>query len=167
MQFFVFWTVDGGFNTWGEWSVCSRSCDGGAQTRTRTCTNPPPMHGGKQCPGPTSETQSCNSHFCPLKAEEMQQFIDFAVKNLSISQVRMLIFFLAHSFTNGFNNDKFVTIVFSFFCFLEVDWQCCVSVPRAGGSTNNWVLPTGTLRMYDSWKSYCQLCIYSKDFQHR
>ncbi|MDD2647033.1 MAG: hypothetical protein PHV78_03680 [Patescibacteria group bacterium] len=49
--------IDGG---WSDWSACSVSCGGG--TKTRTCTNPAPANGGKNCEGDSSlvcNTQSC------------------------------------------------------------------------------------------------------------
>ena len=52
--------VDGGYK---EWSSCSKSCGGG--TQTRTCTNPKPSGGGKDCTGLGPSTQSCNPQDCP------------------------------------------------------------------------------------------------------
>ena len=58
--------LDGAWSCWTDWSACSADCGGGNQTRTRTCTNPAPAHGGAQCEGNSSETQNCNSHTCPM-----------------------------------------------------------------------------------------------------
>lgn len=58
--------VNGGYSRWSEFSECTRSCDGGIQKRTRTCTNPPPMHGGNVCEGPAEETQNCGTDPCPV-----------------------------------------------------------------------------------------------------
>jgi type II secretory pathway pseudopilin PulG len=57
-------SVNGGWSAWSAWSVCSQKCDGGTQTRTRTCTNPAPKYGGSYCPGPDTETQVCNTQSC-------------------------------------------------------------------------------------------------------
>ena len=56
--------INGGWSVWSSWGSCSASCGGGAQTRTRTCTNPAPANGGSSCSGSTSETQACNIHAC-------------------------------------------------------------------------------------------------------
>ena len=61
-------TVDGGYSDFGDWSECSNDCGGGTQTRTRTCTNPAPAHGGADCVGDSSETRECSSTTgCPGK----------------------------------------------------------------------------------------------------
>ena len=57
--------VDGGYTDFGDWSECSAECDGGTQTRTRTCTNPAPSNGGLDCEGDASETRECNAQACP------------------------------------------------------------------------------------------------------
>ena len=58
--------VDGGWSSWSAWGTCSKSCGGGTQTRTRTCTNPAPYCGGLSCSGASSEDQSCNTQICPV-----------------------------------------------------------------------------------------------------
>ena len=62
-----FFLVDGAWSEWSEFGDCSASCGGGAQSRTRTCTNPAPQHGGKDCDGLAEESQECNSQQCPSK----------------------------------------------------------------------------------------------------
>ncbi|XP_078353505.1 matrilin-1-like isoform X1 [Oculina patagonica] len=58
--------VDGGYTNWTA-SECSVTCGGGIQTLTRTCTNPPPSNGGRNCSelGPAEKTVSCNEQKCP------------------------------------------------------------------------------------------------------
>lgn len=57
--------VDGGFTEWSEFGACDKSCGGGKQTRKRTCTNPAPANGGKNCEGALEETKACNTDACP------------------------------------------------------------------------------------------------------
>ncbi|RMX52480.1 hypothetical protein pdam_00013778 [Pocillopora damicornis] len=70
--FFLFFfgeePVDGGYSAWGPYGECSKQCGGGEQTRRRTCTNPPPAHGGKNCAGlgPELSTRECNTQNCPI-----------------------------------------------------------------------------------------------------
>ena len=52
---------------WGDWSTCDVSCDDGAQTRTRQCSNPIPVNGGLPCTGEDLETSVCSNPICPGK----------------------------------------------------------------------------------------------------
>ncbi|XP_071802483.1 A disintegrin and metalloproteinase with thrombospondin motifs 10-like [Asterias amurensis] len=56
--------VHGGWSDW-TYSGCSRTCGGGTQTRSRTCTNPTPQNGGQNCFGNTNEIVTCNTQICP------------------------------------------------------------------------------------------------------
>ncbi|XP_020625947.1 SCO-spondin-like isoform X2 [Orbicella faveolata] len=63
----VFCPVNGGWTSWGNWSICTVTCGGGTQTRSRSCTNPPAAHGGKTCVGLKEMTQDCNKDVpCPV-----------------------------------------------------------------------------------------------------
>ncbi len=55
--------VDGGVSSWSDWSLCdSNQCNiSGKQIRTRTCTNPKPEHGGKDCTDKLVEERSCSN----------------------------------------------------------------------------------------------------------
>nr|ADD22403.1 cnidarian egg lectin isoform c [Hydractinia echinata] len=59
--------VDGGYTKWNI-QRCSRTCGGGTKTFTRTCTNPSPKFGGRNCEmlGPATFTEACNSEPCPI-----------------------------------------------------------------------------------------------------
>ena len=65
--------VNGGYSDWKLYSVCSKTCGGGVKTRKRTCTNPPPANGGKDCSGlgPDSTTKECSKQECPGKMDKM------------------------------------------------------------------------------------------------
>ncbi|CAH3173411.1 unnamed protein product [Porites lobata] len=60
--------IDGNYTEWTEWSDCTATCGGGSKTRIRTCTNPPPQHGGNNCVelGPDTETVKCSRDPCPI-----------------------------------------------------------------------------------------------------
>ena len=57
--------INGGWNEFGDWSECSAVCEGGTQTRKRTCTDPAPENGGADCAGDSTETRECNMQDCP------------------------------------------------------------------------------------------------------
>ena len=56
--------MNGGWGAWSEWLECSVPCDGGTQSRSRTCNNPAPAHGGAVCEGEDTVTRACNSQTC-------------------------------------------------------------------------------------------------------
>ena len=55
---------DGIWGDWAAWSTCSATCGGGTQNRNRTCSNPPPSNGGLTCPGPSTNSTTCNTQTC-------------------------------------------------------------------------------------------------------
>ncbi|XP_065064802.1 uncharacterized protein LOC135691014 [Rhopilema esculentum] len=57
--------VNGGWSPYSQYSLCSKHCGGGNQTRHRLCNNPLPQNGGESCHGPSSESKSCNTDVCP------------------------------------------------------------------------------------------------------
>ncbi|XP_072031664.1 LOW QUALITY PROTEIN: thrombospondin-1-like [Amphiura filiformis] len=60
--------VDGHWGLFSEWSACSKTCDGGWQSRSRFCDSPAPGHGGRDCVGLAEEERLCNEHPCPVDA---------------------------------------------------------------------------------------------------
>ena len=56
--------VDCQVSAWAPWGRCSKECDGGIVTRTRTITTQP-KNNGKACPSLT-DTSSCNTQPCPI-----------------------------------------------------------------------------------------------------
>ena len=66
---YLLFIENGGYSEWGSYGTCSKTCGGGVQTRTRTCTNPPPTSGGKDCSilGPDTSSRECNIDDCPGK----------------------------------------------------------------------------------------------------
>lgn len=55
---------DGNWAAWASWSSCTKSCSGGKEVRSRTCTDPATNYGGKDCTGETSQERTCNTHAC-------------------------------------------------------------------------------------------------------
>ena len=64
LKLFIFKKVDGGFSQWSSYDACSELCGGGDQERSRSCTNPSPKHGGKDCVGDETESRDCNTQKC-------------------------------------------------------------------------------------------------------
>lgn len=58
-------TVDGGWSSWTGSNSCSVTCGSGSIFRLRTCTNPTPQNGGKECKGSMFERHTCNKGPCP------------------------------------------------------------------------------------------------------
>jgi len=56
--------VDCQMTKWSKWGTCSKTCGGGAHTRTRT-VEVEGSNGGKVCEA-TEETQECNADACPI-----------------------------------------------------------------------------------------------------
>ncbi|KAK3095044.1 hypothetical protein FSP39_009582, partial [Pinctada imbricata] len=58
--------IHGGWSSWGSYGSCSKTCASGTKTRSRSCNNPAPQHGGNSCSGSSSSSASCNTHSCPI-----------------------------------------------------------------------------------------------------
>ena len=56
-------SVDGVWEEWGTWSMCSRTCGNGTRSRNRTCTGP--FYGGRDCEGDPDHWERCNTFNCP------------------------------------------------------------------------------------------------------
>eukprot|EP00064_Thunnus_orientalis_P007588 superscaffoldBa00000853_g7610 len=53
--------VDGGWDEWSEWTVCSSQCE---KQRSRGCNSPAPRHRGKTCEGNSEATENCTDGLC-------------------------------------------------------------------------------------------------------
>ncbi|XP_076099012.1 SCO-spondin-like isoform X4 [Mytilus galloprovincialis] len=58
--------IDGSWTTWSAWDECSVSCGGGIVYRNRSCSNPDPQFGGKDCIENATDTKSCSDDKCPI-----------------------------------------------------------------------------------------------------
>ncbi|XP_060604364.1 coadhesin-like isoform X2 [Ruditapes philippinarum] len=61
--------VDGSWSHWSTWSSCSHTCGNGIKNRHRTCSNPPPAHGGKNCSGSAYDSTGCRDSVCALQVD--------------------------------------------------------------------------------------------------
>ncbi|KAK3598054.1 hypothetical protein CHS0354_042427, partial [Potamilus streckersoni] len=67
--------VDGQWSAWTAWDICSKTCGtGGITERQRTCNNPAPSAGGKDCVGGHVETQNCSGSQDPQIIQSAQNF---------------------------------------------------------------------------------------------
>ncbi|XP_073256120.1 coadhesin-like [Porites lutea] len=98
--------VNGGYSKWTS-SECSATCGEGVKTLTRTCTNPPPSNGGKNCSelGQAMKNVSCNEQACPFfKYFTCFSAVDGGYTNWTISECSVScgggVKILTRSFTN-------------------------------------------------------------------
>ncbi|XP_072038771.1 coadhesin-like isoform X1 [Amphiura filiformis] len=57
-------SIDGGWSDWIGWTDCSVTCGEGMKTKTRTCTNPAPANGGRDCNGESNKEKTCDMGSC-------------------------------------------------------------------------------------------------------
>ena len=80
-----YFSADGGYSEFGDWSECSVTCGRGNQTRMRTCTEPPPSQGGADCVGEGSETRPCYNMSGLKRTSLIKVFKQGVSSNLQIS----------------------------------------------------------------------------------
>lgn len=51
--------VHGNWGRWTSWTSCSATCENGTIMRTRECDHPPPVFGGRVCPGKAIQRREC------------------------------------------------------------------------------------------------------------
>ena len=71
--------VDGGWSDYGEYDDCSVECGRGTKARNRTCDDPVPENGGKDCEGEEVEYKACAKLPCKGKISDQ---IAFPLMNL-------------------------------------------------------------------------------------
>lgn len=64
--------VDGAWDEWTPWSLCSSTCGRGYRDRTRNCKTP--KNGGEPCEGFPKQTKFCNIAVCPGEKDHLVFF---------------------------------------------------------------------------------------------
>ena len=54
-------SVNGGWGAWTSWSKCGENCQ---RTRSRSCNNPAPVNGGRNCVGDRRDATACSGGNC-------------------------------------------------------------------------------------------------------
>ena len=57
--------MNGNWGPWTGFSICTKSCGGGTQQRSRVCDSPAEAFGGIPCLGDPVENRECNTQNCP------------------------------------------------------------------------------------------------------
>ncbi|XP_044010870.1 netrin receptor UNC5B-a isoform X2 [Aphidius gifuensis] len=60
--------IDGGWSKWSAWSVCGRDC---TQIKTRSCNEPSPSIGGKNCQGRDTQINNCTGGLCNVNHQKI------------------------------------------------------------------------------------------------
>ncbi|XP_077000275.1 netrin receptor UNC5D isoform X8 [Tamandua tetradactyla] len=80
--------VDGSWEVWSEWSVCSPECE---HLRIRECTAPPPRNGGKFCEGLNQESENCTDGLCILGIENASDIALYSGLGAAVVAVAVLV----------------------------------------------------------------------------
>ncbi|XP_073075110.1 netrin receptor UNC5D isoform X9 [Manis javanica] len=80
--------VDGSWEVWSEWSVCSPACE---HLRIRECTAPPPRNGGKFCEGLSQESENCTDGLCILGIENASDIALYSGLGAAVVTVAVLV----------------------------------------------------------------------------
>ena len=62
----MIYLVDCAWSDWSQWDLCTKTCGGGMQARTRTIEIVE-RNGGERCAGDPLEMQTCNMQPCQSK----------------------------------------------------------------------------------------------------
>ncbi|KAM4748129.1 netrin receptor UNC5D isoform 1-T1 [Rhinophrynus dorsalis] len=80
--------VDGNWEAWSEWSVCSPECE---HQRDRECTAPAPRNGGNSCEGVSQESENCTDGLCIQGAENASDIALYSGLGAAIIAVAVLV----------------------------------------------------------------------------
>ncbi|XP_028417057.1 zinc metalloproteinase nas-14-like [Dendronephthya gigantea] len=68
--------IAGHWGRWSSWSSCSTRCGPGTRSRARTCDDPVPRNGGKNCVGDGKEENPCVFQSCGLGPDDCEFEVD-------------------------------------------------------------------------------------------
>ncbi|XP_037687283.1 netrin receptor UNC5D isoform X5 [Choloepus didactylus] len=80
--------VDGSWEVWSGWSVCSPECE---HLRIRECTAPPPRNGGKFCEGISQESENCTDGLCILGIDSASDIALYSGLGAAVVAVAVLV----------------------------------------------------------------------------
>nr|XP_025978142.1 netrin receptor UNC5D isoform X1 [Dromaius novaehollandiae] len=80
--------VDGNWEVWSEWSVCSPECE---HLRVRECVAPPPRNGGKYCEGLSQESENCTEGLCIQDIENASDIALYSGLGAAVIAVAVLV----------------------------------------------------------------------------
>ncbi|XP_030365974.1 netrin receptor UNC5D isoform X4 [Strigops habroptila] len=80
--------VDGSWEVWSEWSVCSPECE---HLRVRECIAPPPRNGGKYCEGVSQESENCTEGLCIQDIETASDIALYSGLGAAVIAVAVLV----------------------------------------------------------------------------
>uniref|UniRef100_A0A7M4E3H0 Netrin receptor UNC5 n=1 Tax=Crocodylus porosus TaxID=8502 RepID=A0A7M4E3H0_CROPO len=80
--------VDGSWEVWSEWSVCSPECE---HLRIRECTAPSPRNGGKFCEGLSQESENCTEGLCIQDIENASDIALYSGLGAAVIAVAVLV----------------------------------------------------------------------------
>ncbi|XP_053434648.1 netrin receptor UNC5D isoform X4 [Nycticebus coucang] len=84
--------VDGSWEVWSEWSVCSPECE---HLRIRECTAPAPRNGGRFCEGLSQESENCTDGLCILGIENASDIALYSGLGAAVVAVAVLVIGIA------------------------------------------------------------------------
>ena len=146
--------MDGGWTDWEDWTPCSQTCGTGSQERERSCTQPRPAFGGKDCVGVSRETKSCQARVCPGKA---------IVLTFS-TEAWLPLRPLANIFEGFIHVSTFVSFIFQWL-YIAASGRClflwlrCMLFFHSSRKSTPWpeLLPIQPFPLF--WMSHCVICI--------
>ncbi|CAG2241189.1 unnamed protein product [Mytilus edulis] len=80
---------NGMWSNWSDYSICSVTCGGGIQTRSRMCSNPAPNENGQNCSGNNVDERNCNTLNCsnPFTKHYMEEETAYLTCSIEFNEI--------------------------------------------------------------------------------